>query len=256
MTHIDPESGDAALGEIIAPERVHRPGTPGYDAATRLWNGAVTHRPVIVVQPKSHADVQTVVHFARECGIPILVRGGGHDWAGRSVVDDGLVIDMSLMRRVIIDKATSVATVAGGATAADVVAAAEPHGLAATTGMVGEVGMVGLTLAGGYGPLNGVGGLAIDNVIGAELVLGDGRAVSVDAQSEPDLLWAPRSSLNCRTNSRFRSASFRIRTANPSSTCRRPGLGSRRRARPGSTNSRTWAHRSVCRSRGYPRGCR
>jgi FAD/FMN-containing dehydrogenase len=134
-----------------------------------LWNGAVTRRPAIVVQPTSHAEVQSVVRYARDRGMPIAVRGGGHDWAGRSLLDDGVVIDMSLMRRVVVDQGASVATLAGGATAADVVAAAEPFGLAAATGTVGEVGMVGLTLAGGYGPLNGVAGLAIDNMVGAEL---------------------------------------------------------------------------------------
>ena len=193
LTNIDSPPGiGAALMEKIAAECVHQPGAPGFDTATRLWNGAVTRRPGIVVQPRWHADVQTAVRFARERGIPIAVRGGGHDWAGRSLVDDGLVIDMSMMRRVIVDKATSVATVAGGATAADVIAAVEPHGLAAATGVVGEVGMVGLTLAGGYGPLNGIAGLAIDNLVGAELVLGDGRAVAVDAHRHPDLLWAIR----------------------------------------------------------------
>ncbi len=180
------------LTENFAAERVHGPGSPGYEAATRLWNGAVTHRPAIAVQPTSHADVQTAVRFARERDIPISVRGGGHDWAGRCLVDDGLVVDMSLMRRVIVDKTTAVATVAGGATAADVIAATEPHGLAAATGMVGQVGMVGLTVGGGYGPLNGIAGLAIDNLIGAELVLADGSAVAVDARTHSDLLWALR----------------------------------------------------------------
>ena len=90
------------------------------------------------------------MRYARDRGMPIAVRGGGHDWAGRALLDDGLVIDMALMRRVDVDQARSVATLAGGATAADVVAAAEAHGLTAATGMVGEVGMVGLTLAGGY----------------------------------------------------------------------------------------------------------
>ena len=157
------------LRERIASERVHRPGSPGYDAATRLWNGAVTYRPAIVVQPTSYVDVQTALRFAREGGIAVSVRGGGHDWAGRSLVDGGLVIDMSLMRRVIVDRANSIATVASGATAAEVIAATEPHGLAAATGMVGQVGMVGVTLGGGYGPLNGIAGLAVDNLVGAEL---------------------------------------------------------------------------------------
>ena len=172
MTNIDSPSGaSAALNYNIALERVHRPGTPGFDDRIRLWNGAVTRRPAIVVQPTSQPEVGAMVGYARDRGMPIAVRGGGHDWAGRSLVDDGLVIDMSLMRRVTIDRAASVATLVGGATAADVVAAAEPHGLTAATGMVGEVGMVGLTLAGGYGPLNGVAGLALDNLIGAKLVL-------------------------------------------------------------------------------------
>ena len=192
MTHIDSSLGASPLTPNISPERIHRPGTPGYANCTRLWNGAVTRRPAIVVQPTSHAEVQSVVRYARDRGMPIAVRGGGHDWAGRSLLDDGVVIDMSLMRRVVVDQGASLATLAGGATAADVVAAAEPFGLAAATGTVGEVGMVGLTLAGGYGPLNGVAGLAIDNMVGAELVLGDGCDLTVNAHTEPDLFWALR----------------------------------------------------------------
>jgi FAD/FMN-containing dehydrogenase len=177
------------LGDIAA-ARLHSPGTPGFDGATRLWNGAVKRQPAIVVQPTSPQEVATVVRYARARRLPIAVRGGGHDWAGRSLVDAGVVIDMSRMRSVVVDGAAGLATVAGGATAADVIAAAEPHGLAAATGMVGEVGMVGLTLAGGYGPLNGVAGLALDNLIAADLVLGDGRTVRVSRSNEPDLLWA------------------------------------------------------------------
>ena len=192
MTHIDSSLGASPLTPNISPERIHRPGTPGYANCTRLWNGAMTRRPAIVVQPTSHAEVQSVVRYARDRGMPIAVRGGGHDWAGRSLLDDGVVIDMSLMRRVVVDQGASLATLAGGATAADVVAAAEPFGLAAATGTVGEVGMVGLTLAGGYGPLNGVAGLAIDNMVGAELVLGDGCDLTVNAHTEPDLFWALR----------------------------------------------------------------
>ena len=162
LTHIESPLGASPLPPNIATERIHRPGTPGYVNCTSLWNGAVTRRPAIVVQPTSHAEVQSVVRYARDRGKPIAVRGGGHDWAGRSLLDGGVVIDMSVMRRVVVDQGASVVTLAGGATAADVAAAAELFGLAAATGTVGEVGMVGLTLSGGYGPLNGVAGLAID----------------------------------------------------------------------------------------------
>ena len=124
--------------------------------------------------------------------MPLSVRGGGHDWAGRALRPDGLVLDLSGMRRVTVDAEARVATVGGGATAADVIAAAAPHGLAAVTGTVGSVGMAGLTLGGGYGPLAARYGLALDNLLGAELVLADGRLVTADAATNPELFWALR----------------------------------------------------------------
>lgn len=174
----------------FAPDRLHRPASAGYDDAVRLWNGAVDRRPSLVAQPLSTAEVQTLVRAARERGLPLSVRGGGHDWAGRALADGGLVIDMSRMRAVVVDPVTRVATAAGGATTDDVVSAAAAHGLAPATGTVGDVGMAGLTLGGGYGPLNGVAGLAADNLLGADVVLADGSAVTTDA--EPDLGWALR----------------------------------------------------------------
>jgi hypothetical protein len=141
---------------------------------------------------QTHADVQAAVRAARTHGLPLSVRGGGHDWAGRALRDGGLVIDLSGMREVMLDSAARVATVAGGARAADVIAAAAPYGLAAATGTVGNVGMTGLTLAGGYGPLSGMHGLALDNVVGAVVVLADGRLVKTDAENEPELFWALR----------------------------------------------------------------
>jgi FAD/FMN-containing dehydrogenase len=185
-------AGDDDLSTQIAPDRVHRPGAPHFDDAIRLWNGAVSHRPAMVAQPTSPNEVQTVLRYARAKSIAVSVRGGGHDWAGRALAPNGLVIDMSLMRQVSVDAETGVATLAGGALAADLVAAAEPHGLAPATGIIGDVGVVGLTLGGGYGPLIGIAGLALDNLLEVEIVLDGGRAVTANADDEPDLFWALR----------------------------------------------------------------
>jgi FAD/FMN-containing dehydrogenase len=171
---------------------LHMPNTPPYAEAIRLWNGAVDRRPAMVAQPASTAEVAAAVQYARANGLPISVRGGGHDWAGRSLVNKGLVIDLSRMARVDVDPGARVATIAGGATAAVAVAATEVHGLIPATGTHGQVGMVGLTLGGGYGHLNGVAGLALDNMVAAEVVLPDGRIVTTDAEHEPDLIWALR----------------------------------------------------------------
>src|SRR5215469_14459417 len=132
------------------------------------------------------------MHIARKHDFPLSVRGGGHDWAGRALRDGGLVIDLSRMRRVQVDAAGPRATFAGGATGMDVIAAAAPHGLAAVTGNVGAVGMAGFLLAGGYGPLTTRFGLAIDNLVGAEVILADGRRVWADASQNADLFWALR----------------------------------------------------------------
>ena len=163
-----------------------------YEAARRVWNGAVDHRPALVVRPWTSGDVQAAVRAAREHQLPLSVLGGGHDWADRAVRPGGMVIDLSQMRGVTIDARARIATVAGGATSADVADAAAEHGLAAVVGMTGRVGLAGLTLAGGYGPLTGRFGLALDNLVGAEVVLEDGRRVRVDATSEPELFWALR----------------------------------------------------------------
>ena len=169
-------SDSAATAGLISSTRVHLPGSPAFDAATRLWNGAVTHHPAAVVRPTSRGEVQSALRYAADNGIPVTVRGGGHDWAGRALITGGLVIDLSLMRRVDVDVASRTVFVSGGSTAADVVAATEPFGLVPATGTYGGVGIVGLTLAGGYGPLNGIAGLALDNVIAFEVVLHDGTS--------------------------------------------------------------------------------
>ncbi|MFI1094845.1 FAD-binding oxidoreductase [Streptomyces sp. NPDC020917] len=167
-------------------------GGPQYDAGRSVWNGAVASRPGVVVRCADPAEVRAAVLAAREFGVPLSVRGGGHDWAGRALTDGGLTIDLSGLRRVTVDPVAKVAEVPGGATAADLVSAAQPFGLTAATGTAGSVGMAGLTLGGGYGPLSGRFGLALDNLLSADVVLADGSAVTADAEREPDLFWALR----------------------------------------------------------------
>ncbi|MEU6089040.1 FAD-binding oxidoreductase [Streptomyces sp. NPDC047085] len=167
-------------------------GGPGYREGARLWNGAVEHRPALIVRPRTPGQVRAAVLAARDNGLPLSVRGGGHDWAGRSLRSGGLVIDLAQMRHVAVDRRTRAATLQGGATAEYAIAAAASQGLSAVTGMVGGVGMAGLTLAGGYGPLNGRAGLALDNMLAADVVLADGRLVTADDAHHPELHWALR----------------------------------------------------------------
>ena len=146
------------------PGRISMPGTDRYAAATAIWPERVGDMPRAVVHCRTPQDVQLAIQSARECSLPLSVRGGGHDWAGRALCE-GIVIDLSGMNAVTIDATNHTAKVAGGARAADVVALGDPLGLAAVTGSVGAVGMTGLTLGGGYGPLIGRCGLALDNLI-------------------------------------------------------------------------------------------
>lgn len=180
-------AAQAAMSKQINSPRILTEA-PELAAAATIWNGAVDHQPALVVQCETAAEVQHAVKTAREFGLPLSVRGGGHDWIGRAIRADGLVIDLSNMRGVSIHDGT--ATVSGGATAEDVVAAADQVGLTAATGTVGAVGMTGLTLGGGYGPVCGRFGLAADNLVGAEVVLADGRIVHSGGDDNADLFWA------------------------------------------------------------------
>ncbi len=172
--------------------RVALPGDDLYDEGSRVWNGAVRRRPAMVAFCRQPEDVQAAVRAAGRHGMPLSVRAGGHDWTGRALRDDGLVIDLTRMRHVAVDPRARVATVAGGARAKDVAVAAVAHNLVAALGNCGTIGMAGLTLGGGYGPLNGTCGLAADNLLGAEIVLADGRRITTAPDAEPDLLWALR----------------------------------------------------------------
>src|ERR1700728_4569665 len=176
----------AVSGDVLLPQDA------GYDAAIRVWNGAVLRQPGVIVRCRNTADVQRSVECAVRRGMPLTIRGGGHDWNGRALIDDGLVIDLSAMNQVEVDPIARTAVVGGGVTAAGLVTAAAAYGLTAATGTVGAGRLAGLALGGGYGMLNGRAGLACDNLIAAEVVLADGTLVRASADSHPDLWWALR----------------------------------------------------------------
>ncbi len=167
-------------------------GDVAYERARQVWNGVVDCRPALIVPCRDAHDVVAAVRTARQLDLPLSVRGGGHDWAGRALAEGGIVLDLTAMRAVSVDPAAGTALAQGGASTGDVVAAARRYGLAPVTGTVKAVGMVGLTLAGGYGPLNGKHGLALDNLIEAHVVLADGTQVVASDNSDRDLYWALR----------------------------------------------------------------
>jgi FAD/FMN-containing dehydrogenase len=172
--------------------RVVLRGDDDYAQTRQIWNGAVEHQPALFAVCENASDVQAAIRAAREHQLALSVRGGGHDWAGRALRHNGLVIDLSHMRRVDVDPLRSEARIQGGATGMDVASAAALQGLVAATGTCGTVGMVGLTTGGGYGPLTPRYGLALDNLLAAEVVLADGPLVHCDEQENPDLFWAIR----------------------------------------------------------------
>jgi hypothetical protein len=177
---------------VMMQGRVVSRGDYDYVLTRQIWNRAVENQPALFAVCETRADVQAAVRAAQRYNLPLSVRSGGHDWTGRALSTDGLVIDLTRMRGVVVDPRSRVATVAGGAKVKEVAAAAEVHGLVAAMGNCGTVGMAGLTMVGGYGPLNGLYGLATDNLLGAEVVLADGRLVTIGPDEEPDLFWAIR----------------------------------------------------------------
>jgi FAD/FMN-containing dehydrogenase len=188
-----PAALDRALRPLLG-ERLIPAGHHGFAAARQIWNAAVTRQPSAIARCVDVAEISAAVRATRAAGLPLSVRAGGHDWAGRALRDGGLVIDVSGMDTVEVDPVARTATVGGGATVAGLMAAAGPHGLATPTALVGTVGMAGLTLAGGYGPLNGRHGLSLDNLLAADVVLADGRRVTAGAGDGDDaeLFWALR----------------------------------------------------------------
>jgi FAD/FMN-containing dehydrogenase len=177
---------DAVAGEVITPD------DDAYDEARRVYNAMIDRRPRVVVRPTGADDVAAAVSFAREGGLELAVRGGGHSVPGFGTVDDGVVIDLSSVRGVSVDPGSRTARVQGGATWGDLNDAAHEHGLATTGGIISTTGVGGLTLGGGIGYLARGFGLSCDNLISAEAVTAEGRVVMADERENEDLFWALR----------------------------------------------------------------
>src|SRR5207249_1418261 len=173
-------------GELIGPEDA------GYDEARMLFNAMIDKRPALIVRCASADEVGQVIAFARRRRLPVAVRGGGHNGGGLGSVDDGVVIDLSLLRSVSVDPGTRTVRVGGGCTWGEVDAATHEHGLAVPCGIISTTGVGGLTLGGGIGHLTRGYGLTIDNLVAATVVLADGSVVQTDAEREADLFWALR----------------------------------------------------------------
>jgi FAD/FMN-containing dehydrogenase len=168
------------------------PGDPDYDAARRVHNGLIDNRPAVIARCLHTADVAEAVNFGRSEGLEISVRGGGHNVAGRAVTDGGLMIDLSLMKGIHVDPERSMARAQAGVLVGELDRATAAFGLAIPSGVVSSTGIAGLTLGGGIAWLMGKHGMAVDNLLSAEVVLASGEVVTASDQTEPDLFWALR----------------------------------------------------------------
>ncbi len=169
-----------------------QPGHQDYEDARHIWNALVDKHPGAILKCRGTADVVAAVKFARANDVVVAVRGGGHNVGGRALCDDGLVIDLSLMRGVHVDPARQIVRVQGGATLGDVDRETHVHGLAVPFGVISKTGVGGLTLGGGVGWLVRKYGPTCDNVLSMEVVLADGVLRTASADENPDLFWALR----------------------------------------------------------------
>jgi len=168
------------------------PGEAQYDDARKIWNAMIDKRPAMIVRCAGAADVRASVNFAREHGLRLAVRGGGHNIAGSALVNDGLVIDLSAMRSVQVAPHKMRAWVEGGALLRDVDHETQAYGLATPLGINSTTGVAGLTLGGGFGWLTRKYGLAVDNLVAADIVTASGERLHVDSDNHADLFWAIR----------------------------------------------------------------
>ena len=187
---LDSSIVDAFAGMIRG--QVIRLDDPGYDAARTVRNGMIDRRPALIVRASGTRDVVDAVTFAREQGLVISVRGGGHNVAGNAVNDNGLVIDLSGMRAVHVDPAAGTLRAQGGATWGDLDRESQAYGMSVPGGVVSSTGIGGLTLHGGLGHLRRKYGLSIDNLLEVEIVTSDGAVLIASETDNPDLFWAVR----------------------------------------------------------------
>ncbi len=169
-------------------------GEQGYDAARTIPNAMIDRRPAIIARCVGAADVVACVRLAREHDLLVAVRGGGHSVAGKSVCDGGIMIDMSAMKGIRVDPAGRTVRAETGLTLGEFDRETQAFGLATTLGTVSKTGIAGLTLGGGWGHLHAKYGLALDNVIGADVVTADGRLLTANASENTDLFWGVRGS--------------------------------------------------------------
>ena len=173
-------------GEVVSP------GDEAYDDARKIWNAMIDKHPALIVRCTTTSDVVLAVNFARDNGLLLAVRGGGHNIAGSAMCDDGIVIDLSQMKAASVDPVARRVTIEGGATLADLDASTQAHGLATPLGINSTTGVAGLTLGGGFGWLSRKHGMTIDNLESAEVVTAAGEVVRASNTEHPDLFWALR----------------------------------------------------------------
>jgi FAD/FMN-containing dehydrogenase len=196
--------------------RLLRPGDQGWNEAVAIWNGMAAKSPALVLQPTSAHDVAAAVSFAREHGLLVSVKGGGHNIAGTSIAEGGLVLDMSGIRKVAVDPDARLARVGPGCLLGEVDQATQAHGLATVLGFVSETGVAGLTLGGGWGYLARRFGWAVDNLAEVEVVTADGAIRTANRDEHPELFWALRGGGgNFGVVTRF---SFRLHQVGPTIT--------------------------------------
>ncbi len=177
---------DQLIGSVVLPNDSE------YEESRAIYNAMIDKRPALFVKCKNKDDVTKAIHFAKDNGLEISVKAGGHNGAGLALVDKGLVIDLSEMKEIKINPTEKTAIVEPGNTLSDVDKATHEHGLALPVGVNGNTGISGLTLGGGLGFLTRKAGLTIDNLMEAEVVLASGEIVIVNETSNPDLFWALR----------------------------------------------------------------
>ena len=185
---------EAALGKLAQGfrGRLLRPGDSGYDAARTIFNAMIDRRPALIAQPTDTSDVASAVNFARENGLLVSVKGGGHAASGHAVCDDGLMINLSLMKAITVDRPSRIAVAEAGVTWGEFDAATQVHGVAVTGGRVPSTGIAGLTLGSGSGWLERKLGYTVDNMIGAEVVTADGDVLRASEKENPELFWGLR----------------------------------------------------------------
>ena len=190
-TTVVEESVVAGLQSQLRGE-VLQPGDESYDKARKVWNGMIDKKPALIVRCASADDVVAVVSFARENGILLAVRGGGHNVAGTAVADGGLVVDLSPMKGVQVDPERHTVRAEGGVTIGELDEETQKFGLATPMGVVSETGIAGLTLGGGLGWLRRKYGLSSDNLVSVDIVTADGQYLTASETQNPDLFWGIR----------------------------------------------------------------